>query len=670
MADVFISYAREDLPKIEKLAAALEADGFSLWWDRHIAGGAEFSKDIERELGEAKTAVVAWSAHSIQSRWVRDEAVTAADTGKLIPVLVDDTPAPMGFKQFQSIDLSRWRGDADDEAFKGLSRAISARLADAGVARAAPATAPAAARSKNIPKRSLAAIAAAILALIAGLAFFQARKTPGDGAKGAAAPASVAVLPFVDLSPEGDQAYFSDGVSEEILNVLSRIPNLKVAGRTSSFSFKGKNEDLRDIGAALGVNHVLEGSVRKSGAKLRITAQLIRSDDGFHIWSETYERELTDIFDIQEDIAKSVADELALSLGLKTGQTLVTDRTQDVDAYEKYLKAKNLYRARGLENLNAALLLLSEVTARDPDFAPAWSLIAGVYGVYEAYQALSPPAGDWRQWRSIGRAAAKRAIALDPRNAEAYVFLGTFEYYDRDYTGAMESMDRALELAPDNAEVLDPVAQTICRLGYFREAESLAKRAIAIDPLVPIFRNTLANIYVFGGRTFHDFDADAAAIAGYRKAIELDPKLQFPYGNMFWIYFRQKKFDEAAAVVDEGVAAGAGPADRAGKARAVIAAARRGGEALRNQYSGDGGVGDKSIAAQLGDVDLFIEAASKSWTGEYSYEPTLLIQHFGPAFKDPRWKAAMKSSGILDLWRKRGFPEWCRPLGENDFECD
>ena len=228
-------------------------------------------------------------------------------------------------------------------------------------------------------------------------------------------------MPFADLSAAGDQEFFADGISEEILNVLVRIPNLKVAGRTSSFAFKGRNEDLRNIGAALGVNHVLEGSVRRSGDRLRITAQLIRGADGFHLWSQTFDRELTDIFEIQDEIARAVADRLALSLGLAGEQkSIVTNRTDDLIAYEKYLRARQLIKMRGKDNLDRALLLLMEAAARDPAFAPAWSSIAKVYAVYEAYNDRFGKRGAHHQhWRAISKSAAERALRLDPKSAEA-----------------------------------------------------------------------------------------------------------------------------------------------------------------------------------------------------------------------------------------------------------
>ncbi|GJL92757.1 MAG: hypothetical protein DHS20C04_24160 [Hyphococcus sp.] len=482
--------------------------------------------------------------------------------------------------------------------------------------------------------------------------------------------ASVAVLPFIDLSPDGDQEFFSDGISEEILNVLVRIPELKVAGRTSSFSFKGRNEDLREIGSALGVNHVLEGSVRRSGAQLRITAQLIRSSDGFHLWSETYDREMTDIFNIQDDIAKAVAKELALSLGLKPGQTLVTDRTDDVVAYEKYLKAKQLILARGLDNLNAALLLLNEATARDPNFAPAWASIAAAYAVYEAYQPESPPAGDYHQWRAIGRAAATRAIALDPANAEAYSQLGAFLFYDHDFVAAFKAMDRSVELAPENSSVLDNAAQALYFLGYFHEAEALSKRAIAIDPLVPIFQNTLGNVYAFGGAYFPDIDAGAAELAQYRKVVELNSSLPFAYWNLFWAYFQQSDFDAAAAAVKDGVAAGVIPQDIQVLVEATLLSAARQGEAALRAANIPDNRTMQEIADYLGDTDLLVERQRPVWESDYLYEPYYTIFRDTKIYQHPRWRDQMKKDGVVDLWRSRGFPTWCRATGADDFECD
>lgn len=491
----------------------------------------------------------------------------------------------------------------------------------------------------------------------------------GGGSRAETGAASVAVLPFIDLSPEGDQEFFSDGVSEEILNVLTRIPKLKVAGRTSSFSFKGKNEDLRAIGEALGVNHVLEGSVRKSGAKLRITAQLIRSSDGFHVWSETYDRDLTDVFGIQEDIAKSVAAELAVSLGLKSGETLVKDRTADVVAYEQYLKARKLIDARGLGNLDAALLLLNETTARDPQFAPAWASIAAVYVAYEAYQPENPPAGNYRQWRAIGRAAAERAIALDPDNAEATAYLGSLLIYEHDLIAGFKAVDRSVELAPDNPAVLDSAAQSLATVGYFDEARALAERAVAADPLVAIYHNTLGYLHEFG-RDFGDTEPLQPALEQYRKAQEYGPNLLYGYSNAFSALLVERKFDEALATIQSGADAGAIPAGYLARALAAIEAARQGDAALRASMAATSDRMRNLIAQVLGDTDLLIAQLTPVWEDDYKYEPTLMLFRDKNLFRHPRWKEQVRRDGVLDLWRSRSFPPQCKPIGKDDFECE
>ena len=190
----------------------------------------------------------------------------------------------------------------------------------------------------------------------------------------AASESSIAVLPFVDMSASSDQEYFADGIAEEILNALVMLEGIKVAGRTSSFSFKERNEDLREIGETLGVAHVLEGSVRKQGDRVRVTAQLVNVDDGFHLWSETFDREMIDIFAIQDEIARSVAEALALQLNLEQGGSLIEAQTDNIGAYERYLEARALIARRGTDNLARAIELLEEVTRLEPNYAEAWAL--------------------------------------------------------------------------------------------------------------------------------------------------------------------------------------------------------------------------------------------------------------------------------------------------------
>jgi len=473
---------------------------------------------------------------------------------------------------------------------------------------------------------------------------------------------SVAVLPFTDLSQEGDQEYFADGISEEILNVLVGIPDLKVAGRTSSFSFKGRNEDLREIGAALGVNHVLEGSVRRSGTKLRITAQLIRGEDGFHLWSETYDREIADIFEIQDEIARSVADHLAVSLGLSP-KSLVPDRTEDIVAYENYLRAHQLFLQRGKDNLDLALLLLNEATARDPDFAPAWGVIASVYTVYESYQADQPAKEIYEQWRAIGKAAAERAIHLNPDAGSAHASLGSLYAIERDWVDAFSNFDRALALSPDDPQVLDSFVQNIIEVGYFAEAQTASTRAVMLDPLVAMYRISLGRTY------FHMGDAHKSDEA-FEKAILIDPTLSFPYNNLRRDYLFVGRIDEAVSVVERAVAAGAFTQASLDNIRTLKKA--WGDEvalhALRSIFNVDFDIG---VATYLGDDEFLIAALEGLWEADYRPVTRVFVDlDLSLIYDHPRWKEQVRRDGILNLWRTRGFPPQCRPLGADDFECD
>ena len=477
---------------------------------------------------------------------------------------------------------------------------------------------------------------------------------------------SVAVLPFVDLSQAGDQEYFADGISEEILNVLVRIPNLKVAGRTSSFSFKGKNEDLRQISAALGVNHVLEGSVRRSGDTLRITAQLIRGSDGFHLWSETYDRELTDIFDIQDEIARSVAEQLAVSLGLSS-EPLVKERTQDLVAYENYLKAHQLYLKRGKDNLDMALLLAGEAVARDPNYAPAWGVIASVYTVYESYQNQLIDETVYLRWRALGKAAAKRSLALDPNNGGYYASLASYYIMERRWQDGYTQYDRALELSPDKAGVLDSFAQNLLEAGYYVQANEASKRVVAIDPLAAIYRNTL-------GRTYNLMGQDENSLVALEKAMELDPKLSFPYNGLWDLHVLAGDMDKAALIIEKGVVAGVYAPEMSQNIQ-KLSQAYDDDEALRSligDFSGRNSEWfDWNVRLKLGDTDTMMDIVATGWQNETRQNPDIFNEVVPPVlFTYPRWKDQVRKSGILDLWQMRGFPAHCRPLEGDDFECD
>ena len=331
----------------------------------------------------------------------------------------------------------------------------------------------------------------------------------------AAAPAdekSIAVLPFVDMSQGKDQEYFSDGITEEILNALTRIEGLKVAGRTSSFHFKGRNESLGAIGAALGVAHVLEGSVRKQGERIRITAQLVKVSDGFHLWSQNYDRKLDDIFAVQDEISVAIAS--ALSSQLMGAAHGANDAGLiDPKAYDAYLRARRELAQRTGEDILQAAALFESATKLQPDFAAAFAGRARALALAWGY--LGMRAGDDHGTQAVR--AAERALALDPGNAEAHSALGfVYLMYQWRWAESERETERAIELAPNDAEVANFAGDMYRALGDFDSASRWERRAIELDPLFDVNHVDLAWALLAQRRC-------REAIAAAEKGVAIDP---------------------------------------------------------------------------------------------------------------------------------------------------
>ena len=306
---------------------------------------------------------------------------------------------------------------------------------------------------------------------------------------------SIAVLPFIDLSPMHDQEYFSDGMSEEILNALAQVKDLKVTGRTSSFYFKGRNADLRTIGKALGVANILEGSVRKQGDKVRITAQLIQVTDDTHLWSHDYDGDLSDVFTLQDNIARAITDQLKAVLTGKQKERLVQVGTTNTDAYNLYLQATDALNHRDYKRMGDAIGWLEQAIRLDPNFAQAHARLAMVHVL------------GWTQYGASENEAerqAKLAYALDPKLAETQYALSFLARRQRRYLDSQEALDRALVLAPDDASANFYDAQALINTGYTRQGTERLDRTLAIDPLLPNALHWRAMQYLFAG------DVDAA----------------------------------------------------------------------------------------------------------------------------------------------------------------
>jgi TolB-like protein/Tfp pilus assembly protein PilF len=328
---------------------------------------------------------------------------------------------------------------------------------------------------------------------------------------------SIAVLPFVDMSPGHDQEYFADGLAEELLNVLAQVPELRVVGRTSSFQFKGRSEDLRSIGQKLNVATLLEGSVRKAGRRVRITAQLVKAADGFHLWSETYDRELDDIFAVQDDIARSVSRALEVKL-LGKEDASPAARGANAEAYNLYLQGRYFEARRSREDLEKARDYYDQALRVDPEYARGWVGRANVDVFLATEGELSPAAGYAKARREV-----ERALELDPNLAEAHATLGWIQVgYYWDWSGADASYKRALELAPGNTMVVRRAATLAATLGRFDEAIELDRRAIELDPLSVAAHYNLGLHAWYAGRL-------GEAESGMRKVLELNPEYPFAH---------------------------------------------------------------------------------------------------------------------------------------------
>jgi len=503
---VFLSYARADQDRAAQLVMALEAAGLSLWWDARIEGGAAFAKSIEAALEECDAVIVVWSAKSIGSDWVLDEAAKGRDLHKLVPVSFDGTAPPLGFRQYQSLSLSHWKGSPDAAEIANIVRGVQA------AARKSLHTAPGLATARDRPFMSrrgiLVAAAGATLAGAAGL--FAWRQ--GAFGRRTASGNSVAVLPFKNLSGDEGQAYFSDGLSEELRATLARNLKLQVMAQASSAIFRDRKEDAVTIASTLGVAYLLDGSVQRSGDIVRITTDLIDGATGFSRWSQKFDRVMQDIFVIQDEISSKVAQALVAEVDA-TGEAASGNKqapapsggTTSVAAYDAYLRGRALYDLSADETSErAALAQFDAAIAADPDYAAAHAARArSLTAIANQYGEV----GQLAEYYDAAITSARRAIAIAPDLADAHSTLA-----------ARDPFERSRELGAGEATVMARYAQYSARIGRERAAAESIKRALTLDPLNPLIHRAAGSIEYAAHRY-------AASIPPARKALSLNPKL-------------------------------------------------------------------------------------------------------------------------------------------------
>jgi adenylate cyclase len=413
MADVFVSYSRSDRSRVAPLVAALEAKGWSVWWDPAIDAGQQFDDQIDAELQAANAVLVVWTPTSVASRWVRGEARDAAERGILVPVRFEDARLPIDVRAIQTTDLDKWGEDPASAPFQDLVRSLGTVILRQ--------------RARQTAKSGGAS----------------AQTAPS----GVTPRVAICVLPFTNMSGDQEQEYFSDGITEDIITDLSKVAALSVVSRNSAFMYKGKHVDVPKLARELKVGHVLEGSVRKAGGRVRITAQLVDGTNNDHVWAERYDRDLSDIFALQAEISEAIVKALKLKLFPEEKRAIEHRGTDNVEAYNLYLMARQSYvtsheaDARRTETI---LRLCRRATEVDPKYARAWALIA--------IAQMNLRFVNGRQGED-GLVPAERALALDPNLAEAHAvkarILSQFGRHDE----AAAEIEVAVRLDPESYEV-------------------------------------------------------------------------------------------------------------------------------------------------------------------------------------------------------------------------
>jgi adenylate cyclase len=425
LADIFVSYSRLDRGRVTPLVAALEAEGWSVWWDPEISPGEEFDSLISSELEGAKALIVVWTPKSVDSRWVRGEARDAADRGLLFPVRFENAKLPIDFRAVHTTDLDDWAEDRQSAAFRSLCKALEAKL--------------------GAPDRPVAV----------------PDKQP---------QVSVCVLPFANMSGDPEQEYFSDGITEDIITDLGKVSALSIVSRNLAFSFKGATGGVAEIGRQTKATHVLVGSVRKAGERVRITAQLIDASNDAQVWGERYDRDLNDIFALQDEISKAIVAALKLTLLPEEQDALEQRSTSNAEAYKLYLMARQFWLLDNERNNEIVIRICKHVVELDPNYAQAWATMA--LAQWNLFTHKDLPIDDVQH-------PARRALALGPHLADAHAAVAAAHRSAGNFIDGLAAAMRAIEL--DSGSYVANRMAGLCCMGLRQYDEAIRYFEIASD---------------------------------------------------------------------------------------------------------------------------------------------------------------------------------------------
>ncbi len=649
--DIFVSYSQPDRDCAVELTQRVEAEGLSVWIaPRDVSPGADWATEIIDALSDARIMVLVFSASTNDSPQVRREVERAVHKQLLIlPFRIEDVEPSKSLEYFLSAE--HWL-----DAFPPPRQPYYAQLC---------------AHLKRLMGGTAATVAAPAVPAAAGHSASPLAPSRSGGAArigstaGAGAARSVAVLPFANLSSDPEQEYFSDGLSEELIHQLANLKGLHVAGRTSSFSFKGKQEDLRIIGEKLGVRHLLEGSVRKAGNRLRITAQLVSCTDGYHLWSETFDRTLDDLFAIQDDIARLVARALSVTLGV--GQVLALGGTRSVEAYDLYLRARSHFRLMGAAELERAAGLYRAAIAIDPGFALAWAGLADTMVSTMVFSSQKSDPGH----RALEQ-ALERAMALEPDLWSSHSVSGIHKRWQHKWWEAEQAARKAVELAP--ASEWAPrfhLAAGFMAVGRIKESIPLFESARQADPLV-------LNITTLLQITRYSAGDEAGAEAEYRLSQGLEGEREGAEeiavfralgrgASLPAIREQMRRYLSLSTIRMRVLHDLLDALDRPDVARVQL---RQAFEDPENREIALRQFKIAMWAAQFDDADLALAAARRAYVELRSPLVQLIwTPPYRKVRRDPRFKELLRDLGIVDYWRETGkWGDFVRPVGHDDFE--
>jgi serine/threonine-protein kinase len=619
--DVFISYKAEDRRRIQPLVEALQADGYSVWWDQHIGTGDEWRETIEQQLDVAKCVIVAWSKHSIgpDGHFVRDEASRAQRRHVYVPILIDAVEPPLGFGERQATSLRGWRGDRSDARYQAILTSVR-RIAGEG-------RAPSPAISKRgIDRRALLAGGAVAAIAVVGVGGWVVLKPKSAGASD-----SIAVMPFANLSGDPAQAYFAAGIAGEIRNILTRIAGLKVAGSTSSDAVR--EDDARTAAKKLGVINILTGNVRQTPSAIRISAELIDGRTGLARWSQNYDRAPGDVIRIQSDIAEKVTRALAVALGASARKALAAE-TSNVTAQTLAFQARDLSWQFTVPAFQRSLQLIDQAISLDPNYGRAYALKAFFINNLASLTATTP--AELASGRARALRYAKTAVSKAPdlpiaRSGLAFAYALTLQVRE-----SLREHEIAISLPGGEPDVMRNYGYVMSSNGKPDEALRYVDEALALDPLNAGSHAAHVSVLISARR--------------YEEAVRYSLKLKQESPELFNFerlvpraLLMLGRTKEAAQAIGESISGQALLAARTGNRDLALAKITE----LRQR---DGDMSNLSYAviyAQLGDKEAAFAALNRAWEVRDASLLDIKVNPFlDPLRSDPRYAALVKQVGF------------------------